>query len=247
MNMPEDLYEILQVHPSAESEVIEAAYKKLAQKYHPDVDKSPKATERMKMINVAHDVLSDPEQRRTYNATRLDKKGGPSVKPNPIVDPPQILFKNVTPGTVKTASFLVINTGGPYSKISISNPDTWLKIVDWRSISITDELPLRVNLQVQGNDWYKTYLERVYISLDDIRTFVTVTLQTRFRMVLQDYNWRSIEFDDLKEWAKGKKDLLDAGQELIGKTFRYRYNKSLGKYQVRLRHNHSSGIYDPYH
>ena len=247
MKMPEEYYEILQVHPSAEPEVIEAAYKKLAQKYHPDVDKSPEATEKMKMINVAHDVLSNPEQRKRYDSIKPNKKAGSSSKPKPIVDPPEILFKNVTPGTIKTASFLVINTGGPYSKISISNPDSWLKIVDWHSISTTDELPLRVNLQVQGNDWYKTYSERVYISLDNVKTYITVTLQTRFMMELRDHHWRSIEFEDLKDWAKGKKDILDAGQELVGKTFRYRYNRSLGKYQVRLRHHYNSGVYDPFH
>ena len=245
MKMPEEYYEILQVHPSAEPEVIEAAYKKLAQKYHPDVDKSPQATEKMKMINVAHDVLSNPKHREQYDSERPNKEIRPSGKPKPIVDPPEILFKNVTPGTIKTASFLVINMGGPYTKIAISNPDSWVKIADWHSISTTDELPLRVNLQVQGNDWYKTYSERVYISLDNVKTYITVTLQTRFRMELRDHNWHSIEFEDVKDWAKQKKDILDAGQELAGKTFRYRYNKSLGKYQVRLRHHYNSGIYDP--
>jgi curved DNA-binding protein CbpA len=65
----EDYYEILQVSHSAEPEVIEAAYKKLAGKYHPDVgvDKSPSATEKMKKINIAHDILSNPDKRREYD------------------------------------------------------------------------------------------------------------------------------------------------------------------------------------
>ncbi|MCX5799662.1 MAG: DnaJ domain-containing protein, partial [Proteobacteria bacterium] len=50
----EDYYEILQVHHLAEPEVIQAAYRKLAQKYHPDIDKSPAAVERMKKINIAY-------------------------------------------------------------------------------------------------------------------------------------------------------------------------------------------------
>lgn len=62
-----DYYEILQVSPSAEPEVIEGAYKKLAKKYHPDVNKSPSATERMKKINVAHDILSNLDKRREYD------------------------------------------------------------------------------------------------------------------------------------------------------------------------------------
>jgi len=71
----EDYYEILQVSPSAEPEVIEAAYKKLAQKYHPDVNKSPTAAEKMKKINIAHDVLGDPVQRKRYHAEWLQRKG----------------------------------------------------------------------------------------------------------------------------------------------------------------------------
>jgi curved DNA-binding protein CbpA len=71
----EDYYEILQVSSSAEPEVIEAAYKKLAQKYHPDVNKSPTATEKMKKINIAHDVLGNPVQRKRYHAEWLQRKG----------------------------------------------------------------------------------------------------------------------------------------------------------------------------
>jgi len=71
----EDYYEILQVSPSAEPEVIEGAYKKLANKYHPDVDKSPSATERMKKINVAHDILSNPDKRREYDKEWQKHKG----------------------------------------------------------------------------------------------------------------------------------------------------------------------------
>lgn len=71
----EDYYEILQVSPSAESEVIEAAYKKLTQKYHPDVSKSSTAAGKMKKINIAHDVLCDPVQREKYHAEWVQKKG----------------------------------------------------------------------------------------------------------------------------------------------------------------------------
>lgn len=65
-----DYYAILQVHPRAETEVIEAAYRRLAIKYHPDINKSPEAAQRMKQINAAYEVLSDPQQRRAYDATR---------------------------------------------------------------------------------------------------------------------------------------------------------------------------------
>jgi curved DNA-binding protein CbpA len=62
-----DYYEILQVSPNAEADVIEAAYKKLAQKYHPDKNRNPDANEKMKLINIAHDTLSNNEKRKAYH------------------------------------------------------------------------------------------------------------------------------------------------------------------------------------
>lgn len=72
-----DLYKILQVDPSAEIEVIEAAYKRLAAKYHPDVNKSPDAQSRMQDINRAYKILSKPETRRQYDFTRATKFSDP--------------------------------------------------------------------------------------------------------------------------------------------------------------------------
>ena len=65
-----DYYAILQVAPSAEQEVIDAAYRRLAAKYHPDVNHSAGALERMKQMNVAYDVLSDPRKRAEYDRAR---------------------------------------------------------------------------------------------------------------------------------------------------------------------------------
>ena len=65
-----DYYGILQVHPRAEREVIDAAYRKLASKYHPDVSQISDAEERMKQINTAYEVLSDPDKRAAYDAAR---------------------------------------------------------------------------------------------------------------------------------------------------------------------------------
>lgn len=70
--MPEsaDLYEILQVHPAAHPEVIQAAYRRLAQIYHPDRNPAPDASERMAEINAAYAVLNDPQQRAAYDRQR---------------------------------------------------------------------------------------------------------------------------------------------------------------------------------
>ena len=60
-------YDILQVSIFAEQEVIEAAYKRLAQKYHPDMNSSANATRKMQELNEAHDVLRDPVKRAEYD------------------------------------------------------------------------------------------------------------------------------------------------------------------------------------
>jgi molecular chaperone DnaJ len=62
-----DYYEILQISPNAEQEVIEAAYKRLAFKYHPDRNTDPGCEERMKLLNEAYEVLSDVAQRAVYD------------------------------------------------------------------------------------------------------------------------------------------------------------------------------------
>lgn len=60
-------YRILQVDPTAEQEVIIAAYRRLALKYHPDINKSPDTYHRMQEINEAYEVLSNPARRAQYD------------------------------------------------------------------------------------------------------------------------------------------------------------------------------------
>ena len=71
MKSETDYYTILQVDPRAEPEVIQAAYRRLAAKHHPDVDPSPEAMERMKLLNAAYEVLSDPMKRREHDMSRF--------------------------------------------------------------------------------------------------------------------------------------------------------------------------------
>src|SRR4051794_26648706 len=68
MSMARDFYEILGVPRTASREEIQRAYRKLARKNHPDVDRSPESEERFKDISEAYSVLSDPAQRKRYDA-----------------------------------------------------------------------------------------------------------------------------------------------------------------------------------
>lgn len=65
--MARDFYEVLGVPRNAERDEIQRAYRTLARRYHPDVNKDPQAEERFKEINEAFSVLSDPEQRTRYD------------------------------------------------------------------------------------------------------------------------------------------------------------------------------------
>ncbi|MFC8520854.1 DnaJ C-terminal domain-containing protein [Streptomyces sp. NPDC057257] len=65
--MARDFYEVLGVGRGADRDEIQRAYRTLARKYHPDVNKDPAAEDRFKEINEAFSVLSDPEQRARYD------------------------------------------------------------------------------------------------------------------------------------------------------------------------------------
>jgi curved DNA-binding protein CbpA len=70
--MKKDYYRILGVLDDAEDIVIRAAYKALAQRYHPDkwTGSKDEANKRMSEINEAYGVLSDPLKRKQYDASR---------------------------------------------------------------------------------------------------------------------------------------------------------------------------------
>ena len=68
--MEENYYDILEINKNASPEIIEKAYKTLVKKYHPDLQKNDlkiKYEEKIKKINEAYEVLSDPEKRKNYD------------------------------------------------------------------------------------------------------------------------------------------------------------------------------------
>jgi DnaJ-class molecular chaperone len=71
-----DPYTVLGVERGADADAIRKAYRKLARKYHPDVNKDPAAAEKFKEVNAANEILSDPEKRKNY-----DEFGDVSTRP----------------------------------------------------------------------------------------------------------------------------------------------------------------------
>lgn len=65
-----DPYKLLQVDPEADVEIIQVAYRKLAQRHHPDVAHGVDAARRMAELNAARDLLVDPLARAAHDAAR---------------------------------------------------------------------------------------------------------------------------------------------------------------------------------
>ena len=81
-----DLYRVLQVDPSADPEVIEAAYRRLALKYHPDHNRGDsQAEDQMKRINEAFRVLRKPQLRADYDARNRTRLPELEIVPSEVV------------------------------------------------------------------------------------------------------------------------------------------------------------------
>lgn len=116
-----DHYKVLQVDPDADVDVIKAAYRRLARKYHPDVAAGSEAAERMTVINTAWHVLRDPRQRAAHDAERRRQVGevtgirfGPREKPgNPRKGPVDQTSRHWTDGRS--------DVGGGYEEASMKS------------------------------------------------------------------------------------------------------------------------------
>lgn len=74
--MSKSLYDTLDVSQDASADEIKKAYRRLARKYHPDVNKDAGAEEKFKEINAAYEILSDEQKRRQYDQYGDNMFGG---------------------------------------------------------------------------------------------------------------------------------------------------------------------------
>lgn len=188
MKIFKDYYKILQVDPLADFIIIEAAFRKLSYKYHPDRNKDPGAEEKYKEITEAHSVLKDPIKRKEYNKAYNNENDKDSSEqeysdyhePKPEVDNPRIIFRDAKPGEIRKASFIINNVGGNFKVADIfcRDPNSFVEIVSILSLGQDEELPARVEIEVTGREWNKSYSETIIISLDGVETEVYIELNT---------------------------------------------------------------------
>jgi len=74
---PRDPYEVLQVLPTAEAEVLNAAFRALAMKYHPDRESGPYSARRMAELNAAWELVRDKDAREAYDRSRRRATAAP--------------------------------------------------------------------------------------------------------------------------------------------------------------------------
>lgn len=83
-----DYYATLGIARSATAEEVQRAYRTLARKFHPDVNKDPAADAKFKEVGEAYEVLKDPEKRKLYDQLGHNWKNGQDFRPPPGWKPP---------------------------------------------------------------------------------------------------------------------------------------------------------------
>lgn len=152
---PPDYYKILQVDSEAEPEVITAAYRRLAAKYHPDVNPAADALERMRQLNEAYAVIGDSGKRTQYDrsrgATRKSSRARTSyyatrkATPTVVVSPANLAFGSMAKNTAKTLILDISMTEGRtlIGDIHVSHP--WIKVSTTRLFHASSKVRVEVD------------------------------------------------------------------------------------------------------
>jgi len=189
-----DYYQILGIKRNATPEEVREAYLYWVNVLHPDrMLKMPehvrmKAQDDLKKVNEAYSVLSDLRMRAQYDRkmctsvnikTSSYQQARAQVEPRAEVYPPIIFLDSAKPRAKQKGTFFIRNVGGECSKILISNPEKWLKIIRTKSLYPDKKLPMQVDIEAIAPDRGKTIRSEIRVRLDQIETSVKIELYTR--------------------------------------------------------------------
>lgn len=174
MNTNKNYYAILQIHEFAEPEVVEAAYKRLAKKYHPDVNKDPNTKSYMQELNEAYEILSNPFKREEYDQ---------SQKSDITFSPVSLDFGTLEQNKSTSLSFQIFNSGGPANSVHID----WNIEPSWATIEIlphpSDVFPITVTITVNTNSITPdNYSSTIEIVVDEQVHYIPISLVVKPRV-----------------------------------------------------------------
>ena len=158
-----DYYEVLQVHTAAEPEVIQAAYRRLSLKYHPDVYKGADTQHRMTMFNQAYAVLGDATRRAAYDRQR---SGGSSPRaaratPSLHVQSRAVDFGAVPLDRNRTISVRIKNAGQGKLSGLVTSHVPWLRVTPTEFDGNELDIILRFHPSLSG-EYQSSHAVEVY-------------------------------------------------------------------------------------
>lgn len=107
--------------------------------------------------------------------------GYEQTEPKPKVEIyPAIIFLDSTkPRAKQKGTFFIRNVGGDYSKVLISNPEKWIKIIGTESLYAGKKLPMRVDIEAIAPENGKTIDSEIRVRVDEAEASVVIRLSTR--------------------------------------------------------------------
>ncbi len=119
MNLNEDYYRLLQIHPAATQQEIRKAYRKLAHQYHPDKASVTNAPDAFALLQKAYATLSHTESRKNYDLIYFSKRINQAAAGD-ITDPRQLiqLIINLR-NRIQTQDASMINSGAVHAELML--------------------------------------------------------------------------------------------------------------------------------
>lgn len=130
MNLNEDYYRLLQVHPAATQQEIRKAYRKLAHQYHPDKAAASTAPEAFAVLQKAYATLSNINSRKNYDLIYFSKRINQAAAAD-VTDPRQLLQLIINlRNRIQSQDASMINSGAVHAELMLIISEQHLQIAN---------------------------------------------------------------------------------------------------------------------